>query len=80
MGTAMGKGYLPWGEIRELSFEEGEGRWLDHLGDNKVSVVQRSVVEVDEDVMVTEGGDVCLVVEFEAVESVLALDSPLFGR
>ena len=50
-----------------------------YLGDNKVSEVQRSVVEVDEDMVVTERGDVSFFMELEAVEAVLALDSPLLG-
>lgn len=78
-GTEKGKGCSPWGEICELNLEEEEGRWLYCLGDSNVSKVQRSVVEVDEDVVVTEGWDIRFVVEFEAVESVYALDCPLFG-
>ena len=50
-----------------------------YLGDNEISVVQRSVVEVDEDVMVTKGWDLGLVVKLEAVEAIFALDSPLLG-
>lgn len=50
-----------------------------HHGNNEISVVQRSVVEVDEDVVVTEGWDLSFVVELEAVEATFALDSPLLG-
>lgn len=49
-----------------------------YLGDTEISVVQRSVVEVDKDVVVTEGWDLNFVVELEAVETVFALESPLF--
>ena len=48
-------------------------------GDDEISEVQRSVVEVDEDVMVTEGWDIGFVVELEAIEAILALNSPLLG-
>lgn len=64
----------------ELGFNGGEERVAWYFGDAEVSVVQRSVVEVDEDVVVSEGWDVGFVVELETVEAVLALDSPLFGR
>ena len=50
-----------------------------YLWDNEISVVQRSVVKVDEDLMVTEGGNIGFVVELEAVEAAFALDSPLLG-
>ena len=36
-------------------------------------------MEVDEDVVVTEGWDVGFFVEFEAVEAGFALDDPLLG-
>lgn len=36
-------------------------------------------MEIDEDVVVTEGWDVDLFVELEAVEAVFALDGPLLG-
>ena len=64
----------------ELRFNGGEEQVVWYFGDDEVSVVQRSVVEVDEDVVVSEGWDVGFVVELETVEAVLALDSPLFGR
>lgn len=51
-----------------------------YLGDDEISVVQGDVVEVDEDVVVTEGGDVGFLIEFEAVEAAFALDGPLLGR
>ena len=50
-----------------------------YLGDNEIPVVQRDVVEIDQDVVVSEGGDCSLILEFEAVEAVLALDDPLLG-
>ena len=37
-------------------------------------------MEVDEDVVVTEGWDVGFFVEFEAVEAGFAFDGPLLGR
>ena len=64
----------------ELRFNGGEEKVVWYCGDDEVSVVQRSVVEVDEDVVISEGWDVGFVVELETVEAVLALDSPLFGR
>lgn len=64
----------------ELRFNGGEEKVVRYFGDDEVSVVQRSIVEVDEDVVVSEGWDVGFVVELETVEAVLALDSPLFGR
>lgn len=64
----------------ELRFNGGEEKVVWYFGDDEVSVVQRSIVEVDEDVVVSEGWDVGFVVELETVEAVLALDSPLFGR
>ena len=48
-------------------------------GDDEVSEVQRGVVEIDEDVMVTEGWNVGFFVEFETVEAGCALDGPLLG-
>lgn len=36
-------------------------------------------MEVDEDVVVTEGWDVGFFVELEAVEAAFALESPLLG-
>ena len=50
-----------------------------YLGDDKVSEIQRGVVEVDEDVVVTEGWDVGFFVELEAVEASVALNGPLLG-
>ena len=48
-------------------------------GDDKVSEIQRGVVEVDEDVVVSKGWDVGLFVKFEAVEASFAFDGPLLG-
>ena len=48
-------------------------------GDDKVPEIQRGVVEVDEDFVVTKGWDVGFFVEFEAVEAGSALDGPLLG-
>ena len=48
-------------------------------GDDKVSEIQRGVVKVDEDVVVTEGWDVSFFVEFEAVKAGFALNGPLLG-
>lgn len=58
-----------------------EGKWHGggYLWDYEISVVQRNIVEIDEDVVVTEGWDVGLFVELEAVEAVFALDGPLLG-
>ena len=50
-----------------------------YLGDDEVSEIQRGVVEVDEDVVVTEGWDVGFFVEFEAVEASVALNGPLLS-
>ena len=36
-------------------------------------------MEVDEDVVVTEGWDVGFLIEFEAVEAGVSLDGPLLG-
>ena len=51
-----------------------------YLGDNEIPVIQRDVVEVDQDVVVPERRDSSLIVEFEAVEVVFALNDPLLGR
>lgn len=48
-------------------------------GDTEISVIQRSIVEIDENVVVSECWDLSFVVELEAVEAVFALDSPLLG-
>lgn len=50
-----------------------------YLGDYDISVVQRNIVEVDENVVVTENWDVDLFVKLEAVEAAFALDGPLLG-
>ena len=57
---------------------EGKAGWW-YLGDYEISVVERNVVEIDENVVVTKGWDVGLFVELEAVEAVFALDGPLLG-
>ena len=36
-------------------------------------------MEVDEDIVIAKDWDVSFVIEFEAVEAILALDSPLLG-
>ena len=71
-------GICPDGEMNELGvLDRGGGK--PHLGDDQVSVVQRSVVEVDEDIVVTKGWDVGFFVELEAVEARFALNGPLLG-
>ena len=51
-----------------------------YQGYNEISVVQRRVVEVDKDVVVTEVWDVSFLVELEAVQAIFALDCPLLGK
>jgi len=50
-----------------------------YLGDDKVTVVEGCVMEVDEDIVVTELWDFGLLVVFEAVEAVLACYLPLLS-
>ena len=78
MGKEIGKGYLPWRDQWARSCRGKIGLIWYH-GDNEISVIQRSIVEIDENVVVTECWDVSFVVKLKAVEAVLALDSPLLG-
>lgn len=60
----------------------GDGRvdgWRFYLYNREVSVVERSVVEVDENVVVAELGNFGLFIEFEAVEAIFASEGPLLG-
>ena len=66
---------MSWG----FEVEEGKAAWWWHLWDYEISVVERNIVEIDEDVVVTESWDVGLFVELEAVEAAFALDGPLLG-
>ena len=50
-----------------------------YLGDDEVSKVQGSVVEVDEDVVVTEAWDLGFLRVLEAIKPIFALEGPLFG-
>ena len=62
--------------------EERREKWcgrVGYLGDDEISVIQRGVMEVNEDVVVTQGWNVGFVVELEAVKAVFGLDSPLLG-
>ena len=77
-GKEMGKGYLPWRDQWARSYR-GKIEMIWYHGDNEISVIQRSIVEIDENVVVTECWDVSFVVKLEAVEAVFALDSPLLG-
>ena len=54
-----------------------EGRRGRYQGDNEVSVIQGSVVEVDEDVVVAQSRNLSFVVPFQAVKTVWAFDGPL---
>lgn len=56
-GRETGKGYLPWrGGVSEgLVWGRGGGEILWYHWDDEIAVVQGSVVEVDEDVVFTEG-------------------------
>ena len=49
-----------------------------YLGDDEISVVERSKVKVDEHIMVTELGDL-FILKLEVLEATGACDSPLFG-
>lgn len=59
-----------------------EGRvWRDtNLEDSEIPVVQGSVVNLDEDIMVAELGDGGAGVELQIIEAGLALDGPLTSR
>lgn len=48
-----------------------------YLRDAEIAIVERSVVEVDEDIMVTQLGYFCFLVKLKAVEAVLAREGPL---
>jgi hypothetical protein len=78
-GTLRGKGYFPCMRIvirlllRRMKVE-------DNLWDDKVSVVQRRSVELDEDIVLADLGDGGVVV-LETVKVVLlVLDGPLLLR
>lgn len=47
---------------------------------NKVMVIQRSSVELDEDAMVAECGELDLVMKFEATVTITAFNSPLLAE
>ena len=50
-----------------------------YLGNGEISVVQRSVMEVYENIVVAKGLDVSSVMELEAIETVFAFNGPLLG-
>ena len=62
--------------LKKRRCDAGKG----HLGDDEISVIERHVVEVNEDVVVAQFGNLCLLVEFEGIKSVCANDCPLLGR
>lgn len=47
---------------------------------NKIVVIQRSSVELDEDVMVTERGELDLVMKSEATVTITAFNGPLLAE
>ena len=64
--------------MSELGFERAAGKGGGrYQGDDEVSVIQGSVVEVDEDVVVAKSRNLSFVVPFKAVETGWALDGPL---
>jgi hypothetical protein len=56
---------------------DSQGKKNIPLGDNQITVVERGAVQLDEDVIISNGGDFGFL-ELELVEAVfLALDGPL---
>ena len=51
-----------------------------YLGNNEVSVIERGIVEVDQDVVVPQLRDFSLCVVAQAVEAILPIYGPLLGR
>lgn len=59
--------------------EQWKGTILDaiYLGYDQIAVIERSIVEIDEDIVVTEFGYISMVIELEAIKAILARDGPL---
>lgn len=51
-----------------------------YFGNDKVTVIERGVVEVDKDIMIAECRYFGFVVKFEALKSVHTLNGPLLRR
>jgi hypothetical protein len=50
-----------------------------HLRNDQVSIVQGNGIDLDEAVMISQLGDFCIFVEFQALETILTFDGPLRG-
>ena len=80
MGRSIGNPYLPY--KRRMSQRRKGGTWVKlerYLRYNKVSVIQRGIVEVDKDVVVPQLRYLSLFIEAKAIEAILPSDGPLFG-
>ena len=80
MGSLIGKGYLPCRRCIGVLSKEHDGRGrLGYLGNDKIPVIERSVVEVDEDLVVGELRHQGVLVELEAVEAIFGCEGPLLS-
>jgi len=79
MSRSVGNGYLPC-EGRMMSRAETENqarREGEYLCDDEIAVVERGIVEVDKNIMITKLGDVGFLGELKAVKAIFTSHIPL---
>ena len=50
-----------------------------YLGYDEISIVKRGIVEMDQDIMITQLWELSILMELETVKAIFAGNSPLFG-
>ncbi len=50
-----------------------------YFGYDEISIVKRGIVEMDQDIMITQLWELSILLELETVKAIFAGNSPLFG-